>query len=108
MVTVVDGYVEIDAKGKPVIKGTGIKVRTIACDHIAYGWDAEAIQKVHSHLSLDQVQAALAYYQDHKAEIERDIAKRYDLVQKIRAGQPDSPGRRKLREYGLIPSPRAV
>ncbi len=103
MATVGYAHVEIDEEGRPIIAGTGFKVRMIALDQIAHGLDAPAIQKAHPHLSLGQIHSALAYYYDHKEEMDRDIAERYERVQRLRTNHQDSPGRRKLRERGLIP-----
>jgi hypothetical protein len=39
-------------------------------------------------ITLDQVHAALAYYHDHRDEIEADIREADEFVEKLRAGQP--------------------
>jgi uncharacterized protein (DUF433 family) len=87
----------------PVIAGTRIKVRSIALDRIAHGWDAEEIQRHHPDLTLGQIHSALAYYYDHQEEMDRDIAERRQCVEALRADGKESPGRRKLRELGLLP-----
>jgi uncharacterized protein (DUF433 family) len=63
-----------NSEEEPIIVGTRIKVRMIALDRIAHGWDAEEIQRHHPDLSLEQVHSALAHYFDHKQEMDRDIA----------------------------------
>ena len=103
MATVSYAHIELNAHGEPIIAGTRIKVRMIALDRIAHGWDAEEIQRHHPDLSLGQIHSALAYYFDHKQEMDRDIADRHERVTKLRAGAGESPGRRKLRERGLLP-----
>jgi uncharacterized protein (DUF433 family) len=103
MATVFYAHIELDADAEPIIARTRIKVRMIALDRIAHGWDAEEIQRHHPDLSLGQIYSALAYYSDHKEEMDRDIAERHQRVRALRDGEGESPGRRKLRERGLLP-----
>jgi uncharacterized protein (DUF433 family) len=98
-------YAHLDhtAEGVPIIAGTRIKVRSIALDRIANGWDAEEIRRHHPDLTLGQIHSALAYYYDHQEEMDRDIAERRQRVEALRADADESPGHRKLRELGLLP-----
>ena len=96
-------HIALNAAGEPILAGTRIKVRMIALDRIARGWDAEEIQAHHPDLSLGQIHAALAYYYDHQAGMDLDIQERYQRVSELRARQADSPGRLKLKQQGLIP-----
>lgn len=103
MATASYAHIESNVDGEPRITGTRIKVRMIALDRIAHGWDAEEIQQHHPDLTLGQIHSALAYYYDHKEEMDREIAERRQRVEALRAAQDESPGRRKLRERGLLP-----
>jgi uncharacterized protein (DUF433 family) len=96
-------HIQLDENGFPIIAGTRMKVRMIALDQMAYGWDAPEIQRAHPHLTLGQIHSALSYYHDHKAEMDRNITERYERAQKSRVDQEDSPGRCKLRKRGLLP-----
>ena len=58
--------------GRPCIAGTGVSVRRIAVLH-NMGEAPEEIASNFGHLSLAQVQAALAYYYANKAEIGADL-----------------------------------
>jgi uncharacterized protein (DUF433 family) len=40
----------------------------------AYEGDIQQIQRALGHLTIDQIETALAYYEGHKAEIDRTIA----------------------------------
>jgi uncharacterized protein (DUF433 family) len=102
MDTVCYAHIERNAEGEAIIAGTRIKVRMIALDRIAHNWDAEEIQRHHPDLSLGQVHSALDYY-DHKEAMDGEIESRHDRVTELRAGAAESPGRRKLRERGLLP-----
>src|SRR3954466_8314330 len=77
-------HIEINAEGQAVISGTRFKVWMIALDRIAHGWDAEEIQRQHPDLSLGQIHSALAYYFDHKEEMDKDIASRHARVEEWR------------------------
>jgi uncharacterized protein (DUF433 family) len=86
-------HIAFTEDGVPVVDGTATKVIEIALDQIAYGWDVEAIQRQHPGLTLGQVHGALAYFYDHQAELEQDIARRLAKVDSL-AGQV---GRSSLR-----------
>ena len=59
--------------GQPVIVGTRTPVKSIV-GYYKMGLSVEEILEGLPHLSPAQVFAALSYYHDHQAEIERDIA----------------------------------
>jgi uncharacterized protein (DUF433 family) len=101
--TVSYAHIEREAGGEPVIAGTRFKVRLIALDRIVNDWGAEEIQRHHPDLTLGQIHSALAFYYDHKDQMDRDLAERRRRVEELRAAQGESPGRRKLRERGLLP-----
>ena len=65
--------------GRPVIAGTTICVADIAVVKIFHGKDADGIAEWYQ-LSLSKVYAALAYYYEHKAEIDADIRERRALA----------------------------
>ncbi len=58
--------------GQPVIAGTRTPVKSIV-GYYKMGLSVEEILEGLPHLSPAQVFAALSYYHDHQAEIERDI-----------------------------------
>src|SRR4051812_38466351 len=101
--TVAYAHIEINEEGQAVIADTRIKVRMIAPGRGTHGGEAEEVQRAHPDLSLGQIHSALAYYFDHKGEMDRDIAERHARVEEWRADQGESPGRRRLREKGLLP-----
>lgn len=51
-----------------------VRVAQIVADHLGYGWSAEEIVRQHPHLLPAEVHAALAYYFDHRAEIDAELA----------------------------------
>ncbi len=88
-------HIRHDEKGRPWVDDTNVKVIEVVLDHLAYGWNAEAIQDNHPHLSLAQVYAALAWYYDHQAEMDAEIERQDDRLRALRhACYPSSLERR--------------
>lgn len=97
MVAVLNSLIEIDEKGVPWTSGANTKVVEVVLDKMAYGWSPEEMHRQHSHLSMAQIHAALAYYYEHQDEVDADIERRYRYVEELRAQQLDSPLRQRLR-----------
>ena len=79
----IDAYPYINATsaiadGVPRIDGTRITVRTIA-GYYQLGMTVDEILNSLSHLTPSQVHSALAYYFDHQAEIDTDLANNNDF-----------------------------
>lgn len=102
MTTVAYAYIEFAADGTPFIAGSTIKVEEVALDLIAHGWNATEIHRNHPDLSLAEIQSALAYYYDHRAEIDAEIEAGLRQVMAIRASLPPSNLRSKLSAKGLL------
>ncbi|HZS45188.1 MAG TPA: DUF433 domain-containing protein [Blastocatellia bacterium] len=102
MTAILETHIELDEQGRPWITGANTKVIEVVLDHLCYGWSPEEMQAEHPHLSLAQIHSALAYYYDHKEEIDRAIAEMENRVDARADLAKDSPGRRKLRELGLL------
>ena len=59
--------------GKPRINGHRITVKHIVLDHQREGLSPDEIVSAYPSLALSDVYAALAYYHDHRADIDADI-----------------------------------
>ncbi len=59
--------------GKPRIAGSRIRVKDVAIMHERQGISPEEIVSEFPHLTLAGVYAALAYYHDHREEINAEI-----------------------------------
>jgi uncharacterized protein (DUF433 family) len=59
--------------GKPRIDGHRITVKHIVLDHQRQGLSLDEIASAYPSLTLSDVHAALAYYYDHRADIDADI-----------------------------------
>lgn len=60
--------------GSPTIKGTRVSVANIAGFYLM-GYGPEEIQRELPHITLAQVYDAIAYFLDHRAEINQHIEK---------------------------------
>ncbi len=90
-------YVELDATGVPILTGTTMKVAELVMAQRAHGWSPEEIHFQHPYLSLSQIHSALAYYWDHRSELDRDIERRSALAEQARREAGPSPLAEKLR-----------
>ncbi|NUQ65343.1 MAG: DUF433 domain-containing protein [Pirellulales bacterium] len=107
MATAEYAHISFTAEGVPMIAGTRTKVVEIVLDHLAHGSDAREIHREFPHLPLGAIHSALAYYYDHQAEMDEDIARRLRKVKETQAEldrlQGPSPIRLKLKAMGLHP-----
>jgi uncharacterized protein (DUF433 family) len=96
-------HVVLDEQGVPLIEGTTMKIVELVVARLAYGWSPEELQIQFPHLSPGQVHAALAYYWDHAAELDREIERRVrDADAARKAGTESlSPLRRRLGAQGM-------
>jgi uncharacterized protein (DUF433 family) len=105
MVAVLNSLIEIDENGVPWISGANTKVVEVVLDKIAHGWSPEEMHSQHSHLSMAQIHAALAYYYEHQTELDAKIARDWEEATELAANQPDSPLRQRLRALKRERSP---
>ena len=60
--------------GRPCLAGTGLRVTDLVIAHLFHKRTADEIAADYQ-LSMAQVHAALAYYYQHKSELDEDIRK---------------------------------
>ncbi len=90
-------HIVLDEAGVPRIAGTRTKVVQIITDYRAHGWDADEIHEHYPQYSLGQIHSAFAYYWDHRAEIDADMARREALVERLQREAPPVPFVERLR-----------
>ena len=74
--------------GRPHILGHRIKVKHVAVWYQQMGMTPTEIVATYPTITLSQVHAALAYYYDHRDEIQAEIEEERQFVETLRAGQP--------------------
>ena len=94
-------HIALDDKGVPVILGANTKVVELVDEMYAYGWSPAEMFFQHPHLSLGQIHSALAYYWDHRAEIDADLERRFQEAEELRQSAGPSPVAEKLRRLGM-------
>ena len=95
-------HIVINEAGAPLIEGTTTKVVELVLDVLAYGWSPEEIQFQHPYLTLGQIHSALAYYWDHKKDLDRDIEHRLERAEEIRREVGPSQLVERLKAKGLL------
>lgn len=95
-------HIVLDAHGIPWVEGADTKVVELVGEVKAHGWSPEELTYQHPHLTLGQVHSALAYYWDHRAEIDADLERREAEVEEIRREVGEHPLVAKLRTLGQI------
>jgi uncharacterized protein (DUF433 family) len=95
-------HIGLNEANVPVIAGTTMKVVELIVEHIAYGWSPEELHFQHPYLTLGQIYSALAYYWDHREEIDRDIERRLEYVDEVQRAMGPSPLVARLKAKGLI------
>jgi uncharacterized protein (DUF433 family) len=95
-------HIAIDESGAPVINGTTMKVVELVLETAAYGWSPDELQFQHPYLTMGQIHSALAYYWDHKQEVDHDIERRLERVEQIRREVGPSQLVERLKAGGLL------
>jgi uncharacterized protein (DUF433 family) len=91
--------------GKPHILGHRIKVKHVAVWHEQMGMTPTEIVASYPAITLAQVHAALAYYYDHRDEIQAEIEEERRFVEQQRAGAPSIFEKVRLRNAPDNPLP---
>lgn len=95
-------FILVDENNVPFIKGTSMKIVELVTSIHAYGWSPEELHFQYPHLSMSQIYSALAYYWEHKQEIDADVQRRFEYAEKLRLEAGVSPLAQRLRNEGLI------
>jgi len=95
-------HIVIDADGVPWIEDANMKVVELVLDQETSGDTPEQLQEQHPYLTFGQIYSALAYYWDHKSELDADIERRLQQVEHLRRESHPSPLVRRLKREGRI------
>ena len=94
-------HIQVTEDQVPMIVGTTMKVVELITNHLAYGWSPEELHFQHPYLSMGQIHSALAYYWDHKTELDQDIEERLESVAQIQQVTSPSSLVKRLKAKGL-------
>lgn len=90
-------HIGIDGDGIARIAGTRSRVIDVVIDRNEFGYSPEETCRQHPHLTLAQIHSALAYYFDHKEELEAEIERREETAKTLRRELEDPELQEKLR-----------
>jgi uncharacterized protein (DUF433 family) len=90
-------HVGIDENGVARVAGTRSRVIDVVVDRNEFGYSPEETCRQHPHLTLAQVHSALAYYFDHKDQLDTDIERRENEAEILRRELEDSKLQERLR-----------
>ncbi len=89
-------HIRLEGDGTAWIDNTNVKVVEVVADWLANSSSPEEMHFQYPHLSLAQIHSALAYYYDHRAELDAEIARRVEAVESLRASTGAQPTRKDL------------
>jgi len=95
-------HIVLNHAGVPTIAGTTMKISELVVEQMAYGWSPEELHLQHPYLTLGQIHSALAYYWDHREEVDRDIEHRLARADQVERSAAASSLVARLRSKGLI------
>lgn len=95
-------HIVLDEAQVPEIAGTTMKVIELVLAQLAYGWSPEELHLQFPQLTLGQIHSALAYYWDHRDELDRDIERRLQAADQLQHTVGPSPLVTRLKARGLI------
>jgi uncharacterized protein (DUF433 family) len=98
MVTAPIDHICLDERGIAYITGTSMKVVSIVIDAVTWAMTPQQIQENYPKLSLAQIHAALAYYYDHQAEVDAQLAAWDAEYEPLRSANPNALTREQLQE----------
>jgi uncharacterized protein (DUF433 family) len=81
-------YIAVDDRGVAKLIGSRAKVMSIVMDQMN-GYSPTEIHAHYPQLSMAQIHAALAYYYDHKSEVDIQIEESIRFVTEMRAAHPN-------------------
>jgi len=95
-------HIVLDENGAPIIAGTRTKVAQLILTQKAYGLSADELGEQLPHLTKGQIYSALAYYWDHKPELDAEIQRRHEKAEQIREELGQAPVVERLRREGFL------
>jgi uncharacterized protein (DUF433 family) len=91
-------HIVVNDEGVPMIEDTRVKLILLVGD-IKNGWSAEQIHENYPHLPLAVVHSALAYYWDHKEELDEECERRKADADQLLKEMVDPVVMERLRSY---------
>jgi uncharacterized protein (DUF433 family) len=101
-VVVYPHIVKDDGQPARLEKHARIRVAQIVMDYLAHGWSVDEMCRHHAYLTPAEAHAAMGYYFDHQEEIDDEIRKELEEVDRAQAAAKPSSIFLRLRAKGLL------
>jgi uncharacterized protein (DUF433 family) len=88
--------IQLDEAGVAWLEGTRTKVIEVVLCQQGSNLTVEGVHDHLPHLSVPQIQTAVAYYEAHREELDADIERRLQWVREFQQTQPKGPSREEL------------
>ena len=95
-------HVVIDQNHVPRVGSTGMKVIHLVIAQETHGYSVPELHFQFPDISMGEVHAALAYYWDHKVELDQAIQQHDQRIEQIRLASGESPASKRLRSLGYL------
>jgi len=89
-------HLSIDPAGRAWVTDANVKVSEIVADYLAHSSSVEEMALQFPHLSPSMIHSALAYYYDHRDDMDDDLSESLKASRLKAASTADSPLRRRL------------
>jgi uncharacterized protein (DUF433 family) len=96
MAAIISPQICLDEAGVARLRVTGTKVVEVVLCQQANGLSVEGIHSHLEHLTIDQIEAALAYYEAHLPQLDTAIQQRMEWARQLQESQPRGPRREEL------------
>lgn len=82
----------VKANGRPahLERWPRVRVAQIVADHLGNGWSAEEILRQYPYLQPSEIHSALAYYFDHRDEVDLELEQEIAVLDEAAAGPASS------------------
>lgn len=95
-------HIRLDERGVAWIDQTNVKVIEVVLDKLAHGSSPEEMHFQYPHLSLSQIYAALAYYHDHREEMDAQIERGAREYERLKSEAGETPLQKRLKDAGKL------
>ena len=89
-------HLSADLEGRVWVTAANVKVSEIVADYLAHGSSVEEMALQFPHLSPSMIHSAMAYYYDHREELETELGESLESSRLKASATANSPLRRRL------------
>ncbi len=95
-------HIRLNESKIPIIAETTMKVVELVTSIKAYGWSPEELHANYPHVSMSKIYSALAYYWDHKQDMDAEVERIDRWAEQAHRDAGESLVAKELRAQGLL------